>query len=374
MARLRQNLHFTSRQVGTALLGVMIMAGAALMQMSTVYGIDPPTSPPRLVLDTISSELRSKVVFTVRAEDGRMLDGITMEIKDQAGVSLANPVRIETSGPVDHASLTWDTRTVADGSYSLQYSARAGEWQGDEQEGSFSFQVLNGVPLVTINPSTAGRVLTGLVSRADVTFRILVDGTLLEVVPKIAPENSETGMSEWSVELPASVKDGQHEVNMFAKVVGGEGSGSTGAMRVITVTTPTPPQTESPVVPVVTLPPLELAEEMGVFVAPVIATLPQPQLYGAAVADLVDKKPVYRDALAVAAPISEKELPLQVAASDDPRVAPVVQATHTGWHLFGVAWYWWLLTAVAAPAIMMLTARHLQRQRASVTDSLSGLS
>ncbi|RYZ81157.1 MAG: hypothetical protein EOP04_24530, partial [Proteobacteria bacterium] len=170
------------------------------------------------------------------------------------------------SSASEELAVEWNTLNGVDGVYTIEYSAQ--DTSGEKYVETYSVTVANDQPLVTIGDMVDNRTLVGTVSRADVVFRILIDGQEFSDIAPITTGQLANGDFKWSVAIPDQIRDGEHTIAMDAMPIS---SGERSALvekhiDITTLTVPASPNTDPmPVVP--PFPSLELAPEIGQFVA-----------------------------------------------------------------------------------------------------------
>lgn len=284
--------------------------------------------------------------FTVTANDNIAVAKVTANIYTASDVlkksnsSTANPYTIDLS-------------TLAEGQYYVKYNAadRAGNVSNTEK---FYFTVDHTAPVVTITSASRNADGTYTISGtgeqgAPVTVK--VNGSSLE---SVAPDED----GKWTAKT-AKLNDGLYEV--VASSVNGLGNEGTSDVFKFTATTP--------VVPVVTTPVDGSTgsglSEGGLTLLPSVASLattistpPTRSFLGVPVDDLVTNNETQQASIAESPEIlGARDVKNNVAAVSGP-----VTATESGWKLFGLAWYWWLVALAAIASIWWFIAAWRRRK------------
>ncbi|RYX78337.1 hypothetical protein EON76_05570 [bacterium] len=274
---------------------------------------------------------------------------------------------VEKTSEIYENELTvqWNTLLGADGVYVIEYSAQ--DISGKKYVETYPVTVANDEPLVTIGDVADSRTVVGTVSRADVVFRVLIDGQeFLDLAPTITGQLA-NGNFGWNVAIPDKIQNGKHTIAMDAMPIGG---GMRSALvekqvDVTVLTVPALPNTDPmPVVP--SFPSLELAPEIGQFVAPVIRPVgetTQTKLFGVSVDDITQSVPAQPSrSQSNTATVSTLEVrDAQRTYSDKTPVS----STGSGWSLMGIQWYWWVAVVSVIAAMLFLMARTTRMQRTS---------
>ncbi len=330
---------------------VSVVASSHVYAEESIFTLTAGTGDLRnqqeIILDIANSQVQSSV----------------LEIVHSDGSPLAQPIKEQGGAGQTKLVVSWNTRTVQDGEYAVRYGAKTnGTWTNSVTK---QVRVLNDTPLVTLNPSTKDRVISGQVSRSDVDFRITLGGAVINSVVNVASEAEPTGMYAWYATIPATITDGTYNVEVVALRQSGDGNESDKAIQSLSFTAPPPVKPAEP--PMIVLPSISLAQEIGVFIAPVIPETAQATLYGVAVDDLTDDagQPQNQSIEPTVLGVNQSRplTPVKTIAASDTR--ELLQATESGWYIFGVAWYWWvvgMMLAAGTAVVGVHTLRYRQRQ------------
>lgn len=263
------------------------------------------------------------------------------------------------SGNTSELTLDWNTLSGDDGTYAVEYSVKS--VTNKDYVETYPITVVNNRPLVAIGDVQNGRELSGIVSRADITFRILIDGQeLLNITPEITSGESTNGDSRWTFNIPNEIQDGTRDVTIYATstMTGLVSLPGEKRISIATLVVSTPISNTDPIPITPTFPSLDLAPEIGQFVAPVIRPVSdtvQTKLYGVPVDDLTQSsatQPVLK-------PSNSSHVSV-LGARDVYRVdrdSIAVSATKTGWNLVGIGWHWWLIIGIMTASLFVFGLR-----------------
>lgn len=343
----------------TAVFVLSIMSGLTISARAE----DIDTQKPVLSPSMTGGELRNKQhIHLAIAGDNLGVSHIRIWNKNTDPASLVNETT-SIAGSVE-LSLDWDTKLGADGLYEIEYSTQ--DLNDDKTVESHPVSVNNNQPLVTMNGVKTGRDVYGTVSLPDVVFRVFVGGQeYADFAPVLAANPNDDGSYNWTMNVPQQIPDGEHAMTMYAKTIGSELESAAARMDVkletlIVVPAPIDP---SPVPVGPAYPSLELAPEIGQFIAPVIrptSDAVQTKLYGVSVDDLTQNSL----AQPVAKPSNSSEASVLGARDvrQSSRDFASVATTQSGWSVLGVAWYWWLTSIVVGAGTLYIVARN-RRQK-----------
>jgi hypothetical protein len=250
----------------------------------------------------------------------------------------------------------WDTTKVANGTYKIQFSAR--DAAGNSGTTIFRTVSVNNTPVVeppvpvtptvSIDPDLTDRTVTGVVSTDSASFSVEVDGVARAVAVTI---NGAAGdQFAWSFELPENVasgmshnvkvivtKDGQssedEETFFIPEVPGGGTTVTTGS----TGNDPLLEQLRAALAQPFTIP------NTFAFVTPASANGQTGDSDTGVLGTQTAKDP----------------------ATDQNAKTVAVAATESGWKLFGILWYWWLLLILV---LSYLSYRIMAKRRVDAQD------
>ena len=344
-----------------------------IMASNSVHAQATDTKDPVLAFSTAEGrELRNTTDILLNVTDDNPASAsIAVTHLDGTPVSVDGaPLAITTTQASTAAALSWPTRKVADGQYKINYSAT--DAFGNVATSVATVGVINEKPLVTITDPQGRGVVAGIVSRDDVTFRVLINGqeqTNLHPVV-VSSENNEAAL--WSFKMPEGTPDGNYAVDVYATAVSGVQSDR--AFREITLSpeilfSPAEIIKEQATTP--SLPRIEFAEQIGEFIAPVIpqSFLTAPaKLFGVPVDDIVQDSPTTANKPA-ATPIGAMTVGTARQNSSTDGGHAIVQASESGWKLFGISWYWVTCMIIALVVTAIWTIRST-RARARRDDTV----
>ena len=343
-------MHQGGRNRYAVLAAVVVLVVSLVVPTRTVSAEEsapaPDVTAPVVELN-ILEEVRNTTALVLRVDDQQPAYA-EMSVVDAAG-ALVPGMHVQNDTGTPQLRLDWNTNNSPDGAYKVTYAVR--DAAGNETRGEKTTIVNNAKPFVVLHDTAFERTIGGTVSRSDVTFLITVDGEDLAIAPTIAADpDPTTGNYIWSLKLPADIRDGAHIVHSVVTVNGEGGLTSDPSDKLITFSTTVPvkPTDEAPQVTVpVGKPTLELAPEIGTFIAPVIPTAPVTSLFGVTTTDLTDTTSAAttrrESSVLPATRVSQshRHHADRVIEGDGAAVA----ATERGWVILGAAWYWWLLLA-----------------------------
>lgn len=306
-------------------------------------------------IQTIRLTAAGNAVITSHIRIWKIEQGDSALVLEKTGESSAS----------EELAVEWNTLNGIDGVYTIEYSAQ--DTSGKKYVETYSVTVANDQPLVTIGDMVDSRTLVGTVSRADVVFRILIDGQEFSDIAPITTGQLANGDFKWSVAIPDQIQYGAHTIAMDAMPISG-GDRSALVEKQVDIAAPTvPASSNTDTVPVVPLfPSLELAPEIGQFVAPVIrpaGETTQTKLFGVSVDDITQSVPTQSaTSQSNSATISTLEVrDAQRAYSD---TVPVT-STRSGWNFVGIQWYWWVAVVSVITVMLFLVMRIMRTRRAS---------
>jgi hypothetical protein len=341
------------------MFGVMILAltlGLAVPARALEEDVTPPSLLPSvtggmlrniapLKLDINEDHLKSSSIRIYDDED-------TIVKKDDVAIGAT-----DETGVVNPLEFAWDTRQLADGHYSIHYAATDTSDHTTTQ--AYDVEIANNKPVVTIADTQTGRELHGTVTRSDVVFKIVIDGNELAVQPTVQLVATSDGTYEWTLAVPEEVTDGAHAVSVWVtpSIEGGVESDKAERSVILQTVIPEDPEPETPVGPI--FPGLDPVEPIGQFIAPLIEAIQtvQTKLFGVSVDDLTTSTP---DQAGLVSTPSTKQQVLGAEDTKKPVTSgspAVVEATGKGWHLLGIAWYWWMISLMAILGAGILVPR-----------------
>ena len=355
----------TRRRYKGFLVAAFAFSQISLALTSPLVRADPVVSnshPPVLQTSIKGGEHRNTIAFGLSVADENPKSA-SIEILSSDDKPLSPRVFAESTDGGLNALLAWQTTDADDGDYKVHYEASDAFGNIDRQV--YGIRVINKQPLVTLNDKADGRIIGGTVSRSDVTFQIKFDGTDKIVTPVIAEKPDENGTFIWSLQVPQDITDGTYtvevEVTSAAQARSGFVSNSLTLATPLVVAEPVKNDTLIPVISIA-----EYAQEVGQFIAPSLPTVPETQLYGVKTTDITSNDSAERSILpatkSVGAVLSSSDMQSTARSG----MLPIV-ATESGWLFFGVAWYWWGLSAlvltIAAGVILNLFKRITPKRR-----------
>ena len=306
-------------------------------------------------IQTIRLTAAGNAVITSHIRIWKIEQGDSALVLEKTGESSAS----------EELAVEWNTLNGVDGVYTIEYSAQ--DTSGKKYVETYSVTVANDQPLVTIGNMVDNRTLAGTVSRADVVFRILIDGQEFSDIAPITTGQLANGDFKWSVAIPDQIQDGEHAIAIDAIPIS---SGVRSALvekqiDITTLTVPAPPNTDPvPVVP--PFPSLELAPEIGQFVAPVIRPVgeaTQTKLFGVSVEDIAQSVPM-QSTRSKSNTATVSALEVQDLRRNYSDVVPI-SSTGSGWSLMGIQWYWWAVTVSVISVMLFLLGRTTRTGRVS---------
>jgi|SRR3990167_4616337 len=323
---------------------IALLFAIAFMTSTSVNAIEIDDQKPQLTPSITGGELRNNQLIRLTVTDENpSVSHIRLWSKTSSSSALIHEVT--SSAGDSELTYDWNTRLVVDGTYVIEYSAQ--DLSENSQVELYEVMVRNNQPLVTINDTHSNRDITGMVSRADVSFRILIDGQeLTDTTPVVSADSDSSAMYMWTFKLPLQIADGNHILTVYATPIGDNGIESLSTVKPIDVETlvVTPlPNDNTPIVVGPVFPVLDLAPEINQFIAPVIKSTGdtvQTRLFGVSVDDLTERS----SEQSVAKPsngASTAILGVQDRNQSDQNTSAVA-ATPTGWSVFNVSWYWLL--------------------------------
>lgn len=330
---------------------VSVLAGVLLT--SAVSG----ASEQPFTVDESTGDVRNIVTLSIGSKDEPLTTGL-ISVRNSQGVIVKEMSFTPDSQDKQRMTLVWKTNDVADGGYSVQY--RASNAANETVERTKNVNVLNAVPLITLEAKPEGRVIGGVVSRSDVDIFLNVDGQKIEVAPRIALQPDENGSYIWSAELPAEIAyDKEYTVEAVAAVKETNvASAPVQTKMTLQAPAPAPLANETPAQPTgppVVVPILDFALEIGRFVAPVLPKAPETQLFGVPTTDLTDD--MAEKSIAPIASPARPEVAVAQKITDTEQVPPPIKPSGAGWMILGVEWYWIVIIAVIVSAVVFSLAR-----------------
>lgn len=331
-------------------VGAFALAGVLTAPVSAQLASDVsmPSFPP---VSITGGEVNGHSTFSVDTR-GATYREVAIDILQSDDRVIASEITQPDTPVSDTVSLSWDTTRVYDGNYVVRY--RVIDQSGAEQSQQYPFKVTNGRSFVVLDTNPQQNSVSGRILRQDARLSVFIDGGLRGEVPVTATMPDDSGMFAWSVLLGASAADGAaHHVEVRAIVPDTNEVVARSATMVLSLTLPVVATPSNGGITAPADAPLQLAEEMGQFVAPPLQTTKSTQFYGVSVSDLVNDTPKERNIVAVdVAPPTSEVIPLE---GSDARLSAVgqapIQASERGWMVLGFAWYWWLGALVIMGAI-----------------------
>lgn len=311
---------------------------------------DPSQSA--FTVDQVAGEVRNHVTLSIEANRD-VMDTAAITVHDDGGTEVLSGHYPTGAEDKQLFKIAWNTRDVADGGYTIEYSAT--DRSGAVEKETKHVTVMNSVPLLTLSKVAQGRMIGGGVSREDVTLRLEANGANIAITPDIATSVGEDGFYIWRVELPQDITYGKEYAFKAVATVQSTGADSSPAEMVMTLhaappvvapVTPAPPPTATPV--------LNLALEIGRFIAPVLPKAPETQLFGVPTTDLTQET---TDKSVTPVPAATRTTVPATQAISETQPTPPLKPSDSGWMFFGVAWYWIVMIAVIVSAIVFALAR-----------------
>lgn len=339
-----------------------VLSIAALILSSLPVYADPleDTTAPILSPNIKDSDQRNIVKFLLTVNDDNRKDA-SIEVLTSDDRPLTPRVFTEDETGAQDLSLSWDTRAIERGDYRVKYTAT--DRIGQKTEELYSFKVNNPQPFLTLNEKSDGRTIGGSVSRSDVTFQIRSDGNLIADIPTIAESPDVTGAFIWTLSLPSSIADGVRSIEASV-TASGTNETSNVAYALIDISTPLKvaeptPNTSIPAVISIA----DRVQEIGQFIAPSLPVVPETQLYGVSTTDLTNSGTSRERSIISPQRATTAAFNGDIQSRENTDTAVPIAATESGWLIFGVVWYWWVLSgALFAGAIAMLLRTFTQRQ------------
>ncbi|MBI3889713.1 hypothetical protein HY312_04040 [Candidatus Saccharibacteria bacterium] len=346
-----------------AFISAVLLAISALTLGSLPVYADPleDKTAPVLTPNIRDGDQRNIVTFLLAVNDDNRKD-VSIEVLSSDDHSLMPRVFTQGETGAQNLSLSWDTRAIDRGDYRVRYTAT--DYAGQKTEEIYSFKVNNAQPFVTLNEKADGRTIGGSVSRSDVVFQVRDDGNLIAATPVISENPDQTGAFIWTLSLPTSVTDGVRSIDVNATVIGSnETSGLVNSsINISTLLKVAEPTTNAPIPTVISI--ADRVQEIGQFIAPNLPTTPQTQLYGVSTTDLTSGGPSEERMVTSPQRATAVAFRGDIQSLKNTDTTVPIAATESGWFIFGVAWYWWMLSGTLLAAAIIVMMRALRQRQA----------